>query len=292
MEIKDEWQVIPKAVAWAQGRQDIRAVLITSSRARYGIDLDEFSDYDIVLVAKDIRPYLEDETWLAEFGLVLVLYRDPVSPILGFDKFVRVTQYDNGLKIDFTVWPVGLLKHVAGMTELPDFIDDGYQVLLDKDGLTRGMKAPSGQAFVPKPPTETEYRQFIEGFFSNTPYAAKYIRRGVDYFPLNYMFDYLRHEKMHKLLEWQVQIEHEWSLRSGLYGKGLQKYIDPEIIDEIEKAYVGSGTESGWETLYRVIDLFRKIAVKVGLGLGYAYPEDIDRRVMVYLCKVQTGKLP
>ncbi|MBF8285101.1 MAG: hypothetical protein HW378_4016, partial [Anaerolineales bacterium] len=35
------------------------------------------------------------------------------------------------------------------------------------------------------------------------------------------------------------------------------------------------------------VDLFRKVAVEVGKHLGYAYPDDLDRRAVAYLEKVK-----
>jgi aminoglycoside 6-adenylyltransferase len=291
MKNNDEKAVIKKLVKWAKFKDDIRVLMLTSSRAKPNEKLDEFSDYDVIFVAEDIKPYREDESWLNEYGQVLGVYRDPVQKTYGFDKFTDVTQYESGLKIDFTLWPVGLLKKVASMKELPDYIDDGYKVLLDKDGLTRGMKAPSNKAFIPKPPTEAEYLKFVEGFFYNTPYAAKFIRRG-DFFPLKDMLNYLRYEKLRKLVEWKVEIEHGWSLKSGLYGKGLQKYLNPELLDEIENTYAGRGVEADWETLFRSLNLFRKVAKEVAKGLGYSYPEDKHTRLVEYLEKVKSGELP
>src|SRR4030042_690400 len=233
----DGQDAVDRLIEWANRKPDIRAVLLTSSRANPNETLDEFSDYDIILVVKDIKPYLEDESWLEDFGKVLVLYRDPVEVRYGFERFIRVTQYESGLKIDFTLWPVGLLKHIVEMPELPDYLDDGYKVLLDKDGLTVGMKAPSYRAFIPRPPTETEYHNFVEEFFSTTPYAAKFIRRG-DFFPLKSMLNFLRYEKLCRMLEWKVEIEHDWMLKSGVYGKGLHKYLTPEILEELESTCV------------------------------------------------------
>jgi aminoglycoside 6-adenylyltransferase len=289
--ISDSQTIINKLLDWANRKSDIRAMLLTSSRTNPKAPLDEFSDYDVIVVVKDIKAYLDDESWLEEYGKVLVLYRDPVEIRYGFERFIRVTQYESGLKIDFTFWPLGLMKHVAEMTELPDYIDDGYKVLLDKDGLTRGMKTPSCRAFIPKPPTEAEYRTFIEEFFSNAPYAAKQIRRG-DFFPLKSMLNFLRYEKLCRVLEWKVEIKHDWSLKSGRYGKGLHKYLAPEIIDEIENTCAGSGEEDDWESLFRIIKLFRKVAKEVGNHLGYTYPADMDSRVVEYLQKVRGGELP
>jgi aminoglycoside 6-adenylyltransferase len=289
--MKDKLDAVEKQLTeWAERRPDVRAVILTSSRSNPDAVIDEFSDYDIILAVTDIQPYLKDESWLEDFGKVLVLYRDPVEVRFGYERFIRVTQYESGLKIDFTLWPVALLKHVAAMVELPDYIDDGYKVLLDKDGLTRSMKAPSFRAFIPEPPTEREYRQFVEEFFSNAPYVAKHIRRG-DLFPLKAMLDFMRHEKLRRMLEWQVEIAYNWSIKSGQYGKGLQKYLAPEILREIENTYAGTGPDADWESLFRIIVLFRKVAKDVGQHLGYTYPGDIDSGVVKYLYKVKGMKL-
>jgi aminoglycoside 6-adenylyltransferase len=291
MKNTDEKAVIDKIIKWANQKPDIRAVLLTSSRSKPDADLDEFSDYDIIFVAEDIKPYRENESWLEEYGKVLVVYRDPIEIRYGFERFIDVTQYESGLKIDFTLWPVELLKRVVGMEKLPDYIDDGYKVLLDKDGLTRGMKAPSGKAFVPKPPTEAEYLKFIEGFFHNTPYATKFIRRG-DFFPLKSMFNYMRYEKLRTLLEWKVEIEHGWSLKSGIYGKGLQKYLSPDIFNEIENTHAGNGADADWKSLFRIMRLFSKVAREVGNSLDYVYPEELDKKMVNYLKIVKDRKLP
>jgi aminoglycoside 6-adenylyltransferase len=287
----DAQDVIDKLTKWAESKSDIRAAILTSSWARPDATPDEFSDFDVIFVAEDIKPYRGNESWLEGFGRVLVVYRDPVQTSYGYGRFIDVTQYESGLKIDFTLWPVGLMKHVAGMKQLPDYIDDGYKVLLDKDGLTQGMKKPSCRAFVPRPPTEAEYLQFIEEFLSNAPYVAKHIRRG-DYFPLKSMLNFMRYEKMCKIIEWQVQIEHGWSLKSGLYGKELSRYLSPGLISEIENTHTGTGAESDWESLFRIMALFRKVAKEVGNRLGYTYPDEMDSRVAEYLKKVRDGELP
>src|SRR4030042_2288308 len=123
--MSEEQDVINKLVKWAKRKADIRALLLTSSRTNPQSVIDEFTDYDVIVVVKEIKQYLDDEAWLGEFGKILVLYRDPVEIRYGYERFIRVTQYEDGLKIDFTLWPVDLLKHVAGMEKLPGCNHDG-----------------------------------------------------------------------------------------------------------------------------------------------------------------------
>ncbi len=68
---------------WAAENEIVRAILLTSTRAIPGAKVDPYSDYDVILVLQDIRPYFESRAWLADFGPVLAVYQDPLEPELG-----------------------------------------------------------------------------------------------------------------------------------------------------------------------------------------------------------------
>jgi aminoglycoside 6-adenylyltransferase len=76
-------------------------------------------------------------------------------------------------------------------------------------------------------------------------------------------------------------------LRPGLYGQRLKKWLRPDLWAALEKTYTGAGLESNWRALFRSIALFRKVASEVGEHLGYAYPQELDRRARAYLLKVK-----
>jgi len=124
-------QVIERLIQWADRQPLVRAVLLTSSRAIPHAPLDVLSDYDVILVVRDVQPFYADRAWLGDFGPVLVVYRDPLLPYYGLAKTCYVTQYENGLKIDFSLWPVGILRQIAAAPQLPAEFDAGYRVLLD-----------------------------------------------------------------------------------------------------------------------------------------------------------------
>jgi len=84
-----------------------------------------------------------------------------------------------------------------------------------------------------------------------------------------------------------MEIDYNWSVKTGAYGKGLKKRLKPEIWSELESTYVGAGLEENWDALFKTIDLFRKVAIEVADHLRYEYLQDLDRRVMEYLHKVK-----
>lgn len=65
-----ESEVLDKLVAWGEGEETIRAMLITSSRTRPMGPVDELSDYDIVLVVTEA--FDVEGGWSLAYGTPLV----------------------------------------------------------------------------------------------------------------------------------------------------------------------------------------------------------------------------
>jgi len=283
----NENELLRGLIQWAEGQTSVRAILLTSSRTNPDAPTDLFSDYDIILVVIDIHPFFEDRSWLDYFGKVLVVYRDPIQRYYGLENFGYVTQYEDGTKIDFTLWPVELMRRVSEDSKLPDDLDVGYRTLLDKDQLTSGLHPPSYQAYIPSPPTKVDYQTVIEEFFQEATYVAKHLWRD-DLMPAKYNLDHaMKQVNLRRMLEWRMEIDFHWSVKPGDYGKGLKKRTRPETWSELESTFVGAGLEDNWVALFRTIALFRKVALEVADHLGYEYPHDLDRRMMAYLERVK-----
>lgn len=279
--------VIKTLVVWGEAREDVRAAVLTSTRAATGGPTDEFSDYDVIYVVRDVRPYLND-AWLGDFGQVLNLYRDPVRKEFGCERFTRVTQYENGLKIDFSVCAAGWLEAVLEQPSLPAELDVGYAVLLDKDGLTAMLPPFTRTAYLPKPPTRAVFMEAVSNFFSNASYEAKYICRG-DLFPMMGMQDQVRRGRLRQMLEWRVAAESGWKSPLGAYGRGLDVRLGPATLAELKSLYVGPGREANWESLFHAVALYEQAARDVAANLGFTFPEELFRRNLAYLRRVRAG---
>jgi aminoglycoside 6-adenylyltransferase len=284
--------VLSHIIKWADTARTVRTVLLTSSRATPSATLDRFSDYDVIVAVTDILPFFENREWLKRFGDVLVVYRDPIQDHLGHGRFAYVTQYADGLKIDFTLWPVALLKQIAAESKLPAELDIGYSVLLDKDHLADQLQAPTHRAHIPTPPTEAEFQTLVEEFFHESTYVAKHLRRG-DLMPLKYNLDQaMKQVNLRRILEWRIEIDHHWSVKPGAYGTGLKNLLKPSTWTEVEQTYVGPAIEDNWDAMFRTISLFRKIAKEVAAFLEFRYPDELDQRVVQYLQQVRTAQRP
>ena len=279
----EESSVIEHLTGWASGRDDVRAAMLTSTRANPGSSSDLFSDYDVILAVKNVGILFADRGWLSDFGDVLAVYRDPIRRREGGESFAYITQYSDGLKIDFTVASAGVLEAIVESGNLPADLDVGYAILVDKDGLTGGLPSPTLTAYVPDPPTEQQYHTLVEEFFHEATYVGKHLWRN-DLMPAKYNLDYaMKHRDLRLMLDWLVETENDWSIPTRAYGKGLRRRLPGPVWAALERTYVGPGVGENWDALFATIELFRSVARTVGERLGFAYPARLDGRVCGYL---------
>ena len=99
--------LLRRLVAFAEGDENVRAVLLEGSRADPHGAIDEWSDYDVAFVTRSNEPYLRAE-WFAgfvsQFGEV-ALAQTPDDPALFDDAhdplehYAYLTQYADGLRL-------------------------------------------------------------------------------------------------------------------------------------------------------------------------------------------------
>lgn len=282
MQIPQEKDVIDKLIAWGRFHPLIRAMVLTSSRTRQDGPVDLFSDYDLIVAVNDVGAFAFDDAWIYEYGRPMVRWGDQ-SELLRLTTYFRGVIYQNYVKIDYSVWPVELLERIAAEGNLPDQLDVGYRVLLDKDQRTARWKKPSYQAHIPARPAEVEYQALVEEFWWSATYVAKSLWRDELVFAQWILDKDLKLDTMRLMLEWRIEIDHNWSVKPGIYGRGLKQLLPPDIWLALANTYVPLNVEETWAALDRLIALFRQVASEVGQALGYAYPQQVDGQVSIYL---------
>ncbi len=275
---------IRRLLHWAGDRDEIRAMLLTSTRAVPDAPVDALSDYDVILSVRDIGPFAADRRWVETFGEVLVAYWDATYPdeTHGLLVIGNVVQYADGLKIDFSVWPDAMLPAIAAAGTLPPELDAGYRVLLDKDGGTARLAPPTFAAYRPVRPDEATFQVAVNDFFTDVPYVAKCLLRG-DLFPAKWALDHdMKHVYLLPMLEWWIGCAEGWSKPVGALGKGLRRRLPADLWREIESSYADGGMDQNVDALFQTVALYRRVATEVADRLGYAYPIALDERVTAF----------
>ena len=281
-----EAEVLSKLVQWASAEELIRVVLLESSRANPNGLLDILSDYDITLIVSGVAPYVESNTWTEGYGKPLLTVRDEVE-VFDLRQYNCMVLYEDGTKIDYIIWPLEVLDRIQKTGSLPDTLDVGYRVLLDKEQQARTLPSPTYTAHIPAKPAQQEFQNLIEEFWFCTTYVAKYLWRD-EFMPVKVILDYeIKYLILRRLLEWRIELDHQWSVKPGFFGRGLERYLDAATWAEFEATYVGPAREENWRALFKTIDLFRRVAIEVGSALGYPYPHALDAQMVGYLEQIR-----
>src|ERR1700737_386717 len=277
-----EPSVLEKLKVWGRTQSAVRALILTSSRARNDGVADVLSDYDLVLAVTDLGRFEKEDAWISDYGRPIVRWDDQ-STLYGLTTLFRGIIYEDYVKIDYSVGPDMMLDRISAEPQLPDCLDVGYRVLLDKDNRSSRWKPPSYKAHIPAKPTESEYRGLIEEFWWEATYVARSLQRG-DLVFAKFSLDYqIKLEVMRRVLEWHIEIEHDWRTRPGVHGRNISRLLPPDLWERWSGTYVGSELEENWVALFRSVELFRRVATEVGAALGYTYPTKLDDEVTDYL---------
>lgn len=286
--LPSETEVLTKLVAWGEANPDIRALILSSSRTRPNGPVDLLSDYDLILAVTDAERYGQEDAWLYDYGTPMVRWGDE-GELLGLKTYFRGWVYEDYIKIDYTVCPEGLLDRITEAEALPEELDAGYRVLLDKDGKTATWQAPSYKAYIPAIPTESEYLAVVEEYWWTATYVAKSLWRDELVFS-RFCLDYdIKLGVLRKMLEWHIEIAHNWTVKPGVLGRGLKKLLPPDIWSELAATYVGPDIEENWNAFFRTNTLFRRVAKEVADALGFTYPQSVDDRVSACLNEIKRG---
>jgi aminoglycoside 6-adenylyltransferase len=117
--------------------------------------------------------------------------------------------------------------------------------------------------------------------------VAKHLWRG-DLLGAKYNLDHaMKLLNLYPMLVWRFELDHNWSIQQGDYGKGLRKHLSPDLWARLQETYAGAETGENWEALFRTVALFRDVAVEVGNRLSYVYPAELDHRCVRYFERVK-----
>jgi aminoglycoside 6-adenylyltransferase len=264
-------EVLTRILAWAHAEDAVRVVVLTSTRARAEGPPDALSDYDVIVALTDLDTF--DPA--AAYGSPAARWGDE-HDVHGTRTFFRGVVYEDGTKIDWTLWPANVPGLVAEHG-LNDNLDVGYRVLLDKDGTTARWAQPTFRAHIPPKPTEADYVALVEEFWWSATYVARARARGERLFARFALDVDLTHGALRRMLEWSIETGRDWSWKPGAYGRGIEQELPAETARELDAA-VGS--------FERTIALFRRVAHDVADALGYAYPRHADDAVSAYIEKL------
>ena len=261
---------------WARERDDVRAVLVVGSQVRADTPADRWSDLDVVLFLDDPRRLADDATWVAEFGVPILSFREATA--FGNEVERRVL-YETGEDVDFPLLDASTWLAEMSDPETQVLLARGHRVLYDELGLRAQLKSlpPPPE---PSSPDEHAFQELANDFWYHALWAAKKLRRGEVYTALLCLDGYLK-VRLVKLLEWHARSV-DPSVDTWHGGRFVERWADPGALAALELAYAHYDVRDVARALWATIDLWQTLeeetARRLGLEVGLDHP-DLRRRI-------------
>jgi aminoglycoside 6-adenylyltransferase len=278
-----------RVAEWAEAHEDVRVVLLVGSRAESDGRPDPLSDYDVLLFVQDAESYEADESWLSAFGSILVKL-DEQYEMLETRIATRLVQYQDGSRIDFSICGLGLLERIAQERRLPDDLDHGFRVLVDKDDWSSRFPSWTGGALQERVPSEAEYQDVVNEFWWEVLYVAKYLARG-EILPALYSHEcVIRFRCVVPMLEWYTRVVNGSERRIGPHGRRLRGELGEEEWDRLGRTLLKWSEEEGWKALFETTEYFEATSKTVADHLGFSAQDDLAEGVGALLRRMRDGQ--
>lgn len=281
--------ILDRFLDWAEGREDIQAVLLLGSRAREDRPADAWSDLDLLVFATNPDRYLRDVEWVECLGDPWLTFVEPMPRSPGQERRVL---FAGGLDVDFAfITPEVAAEMAAALDEgeLPADVAEvfrrGIRVLLDRKGDLEAFveRASRAVSLSWKPPDERTYRETVHDFLYHAVWTTKKLRRG-ELWTAKFSLDgYMKALPLRRMVEWHARVVQGADTDTWFQGRFLEEWADPRIVAGLRRAFARYETQDMVAALRRNLDLFRWVAREVGEGLGYDYPEEAEERTRGWL---------
>lgn len=266
----------------AREDENIRAVLLTGSRANPDCPADIYQDFDIVYFVRDVTPYWDNLAWVtARFGAPALLQRPEsmrLTPPDGDGSYVYLMLFPDGNRIDLrlTVKP-----HVP--------TGEPAALLLDKDGTFPALSVRPDYWYV-RAPDAAQFADCCNEFHWCLNNVAKGIARDELPYAMEQFNHYVR-DMLTLMLGWCAGARHGFAVSVGKSGKYLKKYLPADWYQRLLDTYSGAEPARLWAAVFAALDLFGDAARDVARRLSFSYGADEERAIRRYLEQVRGGAL-
>ena len=245
-------KILNTIVEWAQHEEAIRTLLLIGSFARKK-KTDELSDYDIALFTNDVKKYETDDAWIHTLWDVIVyepceLHRNNKIYQTRLIIYSSPNASNLPLQVDFTLYDLEYLQFLEEQKTLPVDFNLGYEVLLDKDGLTKNLQSPTYEYPYTKKPTQKEFELAIRIFFFEVFKEAKALVRN-DLWHAK-VRDWTTKEYLLCMIEWHEKTKHGWNYDTNCDAKSMQSWVDKIIWNEAHNIFAPFDAQHSWKALF------------------------------------------
>ncbi len=274
--------LLEKVIAFGNEDENIRSIILEGSKAT-GFQVDELSDYDINVFARDINRYLNDDAWMKRFGEVLI-YQKEEFLFYGTNLPTRLILFRDNQRIDFSFWETELLMDIARGDKTYESYKNGYQVLVDKDGVAELLSQPDGTGFSVSPPNRERFQQIVYDFWFEAYGMAKYLSRG-DLWYSKIIENRFIKDRLFLMAVWDHCSLNHWKPDSFVHtgAKRFEEWASKELKASFSKCFSVYENSDTWRSLFAMVETFNQLARNTASRMGFDYREKLEEDILVLL---------
>jgi len=268
----------------AEADERIRAVYLHGSRANPNGRKDEYSDYDVVFVVTEIHSFVNEKSWLDDFGEIHFIFEAYRNQNDFFANEI------NDLSRRY-VWSL-LLKDGSCIDLVIEIVEEAMNhdhikskpvlVLLDKDGCLPANTSSTDIIFYGEKPGNEKYYACCTAFWWFLNDVSKAIKR--DQLPYaKERFGLFNRFTLNQMIDWHIGTQNDFSVSPGDSGRYYKKYLTTELYELYLKTYSDGTNENFWDAIFSTCELFSKVAQSVGDYLGLVYNQQQEEAMLEYL---------
>jgi aminoglycoside 6-adenylyltransferase len=294
-------QLIEALTGWAKNRRDIRAAIIIGSRARQDKSIDEWSDLDIMLMARNPRLFLKTTDWLDHIGKHWLTCE--IATPTG-EQRARIARFEGDAQIDFIIVSSRgirlaalllriLARYPSGKRYLPgrlraqldafsETLSQGIRILVDKDGVWSPLLRLQVQRPLPAHPTESEFTNLVNSIWLWSIWTARILKRG-ELWRAQYNCDHEIKAMLLQMLEWRARAKYGLNHRTWYDGRFLERWAEPDVFMELQNTFAHYDEQDAREALFATVNLFRRVAAETSKLLKYPYQSTTEEHALSVL---------
>lgn len=264
-------------IAWAEGEDNVRALLVVGSRARTMPPADQFSDLDTILFCLRPTEYVESNDWMRSLGPFWFSYLDQPK----YKEPEQFALYDDAVKIDVMIMKIREDDNLQSRLDTFPYnyvLQRGFKVLVDKTD-------SRSQIIIPRVdntgilPGQTEFDNHIHQALLLTIKTFRYLERS-DLWRAYDTLNYDLKNNLLVLLEWEALTTNP-DKDIWYDGRYIDQWGNTEIVSLFPQIFCGYQKENLWSGLDLFLQgssiLAKRIAEKLGLSLPTDDYEHIRR---------------
>ena len=278
--------MLEKLMEWGKQEDAVRALILLGSRAGRQ-PVDAFSDYDLSVFCDANESYTGSDSWLTQFGNVLVSVKEKV--VCKSQTFPsRLVIFEGGVKVDFSFLSIDVLDEITQNSSLPDDYILGYKILLDKDHRTSGMVPPQYELEAVKP-TEQEFHEVVKEFWFEVYHVGVYLKRK-DLWSVKFR-SWAAHSFLLRMIEWHAQAENDWRCSTPPIGKRMSSWVNKDLLKDLHGIFAHFDAEDSWKALFNTMELFRRITAETAQSLRLSSMEELSENMMGFITTLKSSPL-